>query len=48
MCIYCGDSCGEGLTFGTNITQIDGQSNLFINFNSGVNISGNLYDTFQI
>jgi hypothetical protein len=48
MCVFCGDSCGAGLTFDTNITTIDGQANVFMNFNSGVNILGNLYDVFQV
>lgn len=48
MCLYCGDNCTEGLNFNTNITQIDGQQNVFMNFNSDVNILGNLYDVFQV
>ena len=48
MCTYCGEDCGSGLTFDTNVTTIDGQANVFINFNSDVNILGNLYDVFQV
>lgn len=48
MCTYCGDDCGSGLTFNTNITTVNGQANVFMNFNSGVNILGNLYDVFQV
>lgn len=48
MCTYCGNDCGSGLTFDTNITTVNGQANVFMNFNSGVNILGNLYDVFQV
>ena len=48
MCTYCGENCGSGLTFDTNVTTINGEANFFINFNSDVNILGNLYDVFQL
>jgi hypothetical protein len=48
ICVYCGDNCGDGLTFNTNVTQINGQANVFMNFNSGVNILGNVYDVFTV
>lgn len=47
-CNYCGDSCGDGLTFNTNVAIIDGQSNVFMNFNSGINILGDVYEVFQV
>lgn len=47
-CVFCNTSCGSGLTFETNVTSINGQTSMFVNFNQGVNINGNLYDTFRV
>ena len=47
-CDYCGDNCTEALTFGTNVTVVNGQTNLFMNFNSDININGNLENTFKV
>lgn len=48
MCTFCGEDCGSGLTVSTNVTTIDGQDNVFLNFNSDINVLGNLYDVFQM
>ena len=48
LCVYCGSSCGNGLNFNTNITTVNGQANIFMNFDSGINILGNLYDVFSV
>ena len=34
VCVYCGDSCGEGLTYNTNVTNVNGQTSVFMNFNN--------------
>lgn len=47
-CVFCGDKCDEGLTFETNLTYINGEANMFVNFNSDVNINGDLYKTFVV
>ena len=47
-CCCCGDNCDAGLTFDTNLTYINGEANMFVNFNSDVNINGDLYNTFVI
>lgn len=47
-CVYCGSTCGDGLTYNTNITTIDGQSTVFLNFSSPINITGDLYNTFNV
>lgn len=48
VCIFCNTTCGSGLTFGTNVTNVNGQTSMFINFNSAVSISGNLYNTISV
>ncbi len=47
-CISCNGTCGAGLTFNTNTTSINGQTSLFLNFNSAISLLGNLYSTFAI
>jgi len=47
-CTYCGNNCGSGLTYSTNVTTINGQDSLFVNFDSAVDITGNLYNTFSV
>ncbi len=47
-CLFCNDTCGSGLTYQTNITNINGQTSMFVNFNQGVDITGNLYSTFSV
>lgn len=47
-CVFCDTTCGEGLTYSTNVTNIDGQTSVYMNFNGDVNINGNLYNTFAI
>lgn len=47
-CVYCGTSCGSGLTYTTNITTANGQNSIYMNFNNDININGNLYNTFSV
>lgn len=47
-CAYCGSTCGQGLTYSTNLTTIGNQKAVFLNFNQEVNINGNLYNTFAV
>lgn len=39
-CVFCGTSCGNSLTFDTNITQINGQNTIFVTFSDNVTING--------
>jgi hypothetical protein len=48
LCISCDGACGAGLTFDTNVTNVNGQPSLFFNFNSAINFTGNLYSTFAV
>lgn len=48
VCIPCNGTCDAGLTFTTNVTTINGQTSIFMNWNSAVNISGNLYQTISV
>lgn len=47
-CVFCDTTCGEGLTYGTNITNVNGQTSMYINFNNAVNITGNIYSTISV
>ena len=47
-CAFCNTSCGAGLTYSTNVTSLNGQTSMFVNFDSTVSINGNLYDTFTV
>jgi hypothetical protein len=47
-CVFCNTTCGAGLTYETNVTNINGQTSLFMNFNNEISISGNLYQTFAV
>ncbi len=42
-CLYCGDKCGDPLDFATNVTQINGKSNIFLNFNRKINLKVDPY-----
>jgi len=48
VCFACNTTCDAGLTYATNVTSINGQTSIFMNFNSAINISGNLYQTFSV
>lgn len=39
-CVFCGTSCGNSLTFETNITQINGQNTVFITFSDNITVNG--------
>ena len=47
-CSFCNTSCGAGLSYTTNVTSLNGQTSMFVNFDSTVSITGNLYDTFTV
>lgn len=47
-CVFCNNTCGSALTYTTNVTSINGQTSMFMNFNSAVDITGNLYQTFNV
>lgn len=47
-CSYCGSSCGDALTFNTNITQIDGQNTIFITFTNNITINGDPNTVFGL
>ena len=47
-CIFCNNTCGSPLTYTTNVTSINGQTSMFMNFNSAVDITGNIYQTFNV
>jgi hypothetical protein len=47
-CISCNGTCSTGLTYNTNVTNINGQTSAFINFNSAINITGNPYSIFSV
>ncbi len=46
-CIFCNTTCGAGLTYTTNATQINGQTSLFMTFSSTVSIK-NPYETIKV
>ena len=47
-CVYCGSNCGNGLTFDTNITQINGQNTVFINFSENITLNGDPNSIFGV
>lgn len=48
QCISCNGTCSAGLTYETNVTNIGGQTSVFMNFNNAIKISGNLYNTISV
>ena len=40
--MYCGQSCDKPLDFDTNITNIDGESTMFVTFTDDVNFDDDL------
>lgn len=47
-CIPCNGTCDGGLTFGTNITTVNGQPTIYMTFSDAVSFSGNLYQTISV
>jgi hypothetical protein len=48
VCIPCDGTCDAGLTFGTNITTVNGQPTIYMTFSDAIIISGNLYNTISV
>lgn len=47
-CISCNNTCGLGLTYKTNTTNINGQTSIFLTFSNEININGHLQSTFKV
>ena len=47
-CIYCGTTCGNGLDFTTNMTQINGQNTIFVTFSDTVTLNGDPNQIFSL
>jgi hypothetical protein len=47
-CVFCGTSCGDSLTFTTNMTQINGQNTVFVTFSSDITINGDPNQIFGL